>query len=55
MCWHPGEFVLDDAEKTPGVENADFAQVQLATVLDMLPGLLKLPRAARDRDDKSRT
>ena len=35
-----GEFVLDDAEKTPGVENADFAQVQLATVLDMLPGLL---------------
>ena len=35
-----GEFALDDAEKTPGGENADFAQVQLATVLDMLPGLL---------------
>ena len=35
-----GEFVLDDAEKTLGGENADFAQVQLATVLDMLPGLL---------------
>ena len=35
-----GEFALYDAEKTPGGENADFAQVQLATVLDMLPGLL---------------
>ncbi len=35
-----GEFVLDDAEKTLGGENADFAQVQLATVLEMLPGLL---------------
>jgi len=34
-----GEFALDYAEKTPGGENADFAQVQLATVLDM-PGLL---------------
>ncbi len=36
-----GEFVLEDAEKTPGVGNADFAQVQLATVLEMLPGLLE--------------
>ena len=35
-----GEFVLEDAEKTPGVENADLAQVQLAAVLDVLPGLL---------------
>ena len=35
-----GEFVLDDTEKAPEVPNADFTQVQLATVLDMLPGLL---------------
>ena len=35
-----GEFFLGDAEKTPAIENAAFAQVQLATVLDMLPGLL---------------
>ena len=35
-----GEFALDDAEKNTRGENADFAQVQLATVLDMLPGLL---------------
>jgi len=35
-----GEFFLGDAEKTQAIENAAFAQVQLATVLDMLPGLL---------------